>query len=226
MIINAEIVEWAKQYQGELFHAALMDAPYEISFMGKSWDSSGVAFDPETWKAIASCLHDGAMLFVFAGTQNDDMISAAMRQAGLRKFSSMAWSFGSGFPKATRIDTAIDKAAGIAVEKGKAHPAFAPRGVGYRADEFATNGHDDAKKHEATSDLAKAWSGHRYGRQAIKPALESILVFQKPYRGKPVDSIIRTGSGTFNIDGSRVGGVLSAFSGDDNVQEWCECDDE
>ena len=38
----------------------------------------------------------------------------------------------------------------------------------------------------------------------MKPALEPIIVFQKPYKGKPVDSIVETGAGALNIDGARV----------------------
>ena len=47
--------------------------------------------------------------------------------------------------------------------------------------------------------------GHRYGLQALKPALEPILVFQKPYSGKPVECITKTGAGALNIDGTRIG---------------------
>jgi len=41
--------------------------------------------------------------------------------------------------------------------------------------------------------------------QALKPALEPILVFQKPYSGKPVECITKTGAGALNIDGTRIG---------------------
>jgi site-specific DNA-methyltransferase (adenine-specific) len=50
------------------------------------------------------------------------------------------------------------------------------------------------------------FAGHRYGLQAMKPALEPIIVFQKPYKGKPVDSIVETGAGALNIDGARIAG--------------------
>lgn len=53
--------------------------------------------------------------------------------------------------------------------------------------------------------LAQAWGGHRYGGQALKPALEPIIVFQKPYQGRPIDSITRTGAGAINVDGGRIG---------------------
>jgi site-specific DNA-methyltransferase (adenine-specific) len=52
--------------------------------------------------------------------------------------------------------------------------------------------------------LARAWVGHRYGLQALKPALEPIIVFQKPYEGRPVDCITKTGAGALNVDGGRI----------------------
>jgi site-specific DNA-methyltransferase (adenine-specific) len=128
-----------------------------------------------------------------------------MEDAGLIIHPAIGWLFGSGFPKATRIDTQIDKAEGVEVSRGKAHPAFAPRGVGYRSDEFQTNGHSDGSVHSAQSDLAKAWAGHRYGLQAMKPSFEFIAVAQVPYKGKPVECITKTGAGALNIDAGRIG---------------------
>jgi hypothetical protein len=52
--------------------------------------------------------------------------------------------------------------------------------------------------------LAKTFSGHRYGLQALKPSVEPIIVFQKPYEGKPLQNIIDTGAGAINIDGGRI----------------------
>ena len=61
------------------------------------------------------------------------------------------------------------------------------------------------------TDDAKPWAGHRYGLQALKPALEPILCFQNPYVGKPVDSITRTGAGALNIDGARIGAEVESW---------------
>ncbi|KKK52170.1 hypothetical protein LCGC14_3107610, partial [marine sediment metagenome] len=68
---------------------------------------------------------------------------------------------------------------------------------------------EEAGEYDITTpatDLAKQWEGHRYGLQALKPAAEPIIVFQKPYEGRPVDSITETGAGAINIDGGRIGG--------------------
>jgi hypothetical protein len=262
-IICADIVTWANAYDGPLFHAALMDAPYEMEFMGKGWDNTGVAFNPETWRAIARCLHPGAFLFVMAGTLNDDLISVAMRQAGLRKFHKMVyWGYGSGFPKATNIAAGIDaqqfrawlkdhpaeaqllkvaraaerqarkagrtdnakklKVAAMAIESQlktqagmqpavigtkKHQPKFAAAELGYRKKDNGFNSKDRETFDVmgAATELAQTWLGHRYGGQAIKPAVESVLIFQKPYAGSPLQCITSSGAGALWIDGARVG---------------------
>lgn len=206
-IINKTVEQFCKEYTGKKFHALLCDPPYELGFMGKHWDRSGIVFKPETWAMLAQHLHPGAFGFSFASSRGWHRLACAIEDAGNVFHPSVfmaGWSAGSGFPKATRIDMQVDRAAGVSVNRGKAHPAFAPRGVGYRADEFANNGHEDGVQHQAQSPLARAWSGHRYGLQALKPALEPILCWQKPYEGKAVDSITKTGAGALNVDGGRV----------------------
>ena len=40
-INHANIKDWAKNYDGPQFDGILCDPPYELGFMGKSWDSPG-----------------------------------------------------------------------------------------------------------------------------------------------------------------------------------------
>jgi hypothetical protein len=59
----------------------------------------------------------------------------------------------------------------------------------------------------------EVWESHRYGLQALKPALEPIIVFQKPYAGKPAACIAETGAGALWIDGGRIGRASDDTSG-------------
>lgn len=210
-IDHANILDWVKAHEGDKFHACMCDAPYEQKFMGKNWDGSGVSFQAETWAGIAEHLHPGAFLFVFAGTLNDDLISVAMREAGLRKYHRAgAWCYIQGFPKATRISPQVDRAAGAkrtVIGTRKHAPKFDAVKHGYREKDngFNSRTRETFEVTASTTDLARAWDGHRYGGQMLKPALESILIFQKPYEGKAVPCITRTGAGALNIDGGRIG---------------------
>lgn len=195
-----DVVTWCNAYEGEPFHAVVTDPPYELGFMGKGWDRSGVAFRSETWAAIGRCLHPGAFLVAFAAARGVHRMAVAIEDAGfiIHPFI-FGYSYGSGFPKATRIDTQIDRAAGAQRRVvGRLKRAGKDRSVygKYRGN------------HEETApatDLAAAWAGHRYGLQALKPALEPIIVAQWPYRGKAVPSIVETGAGALWIDGGRIG---------------------
>jgi len=203
-LLRGDVLSFARHYHGLKFHALLCDAPYHLysiadrfgadnavpangdvyarssrGFMGKHWDGGDVAMNPEIWRALAAHLLPGAFLMVFAGTLNDDLISVSLRQAGLVKFhKAIYWGYGSGFPKATRIDTQIDRAAGA-------------------------NGFTDIS--QPVTSLARTWAGHRYGLQALKPAAETILIFRKPYEGLPVDSIVQHGAGALNVEAGRIG---------------------
>lgn len=110
---------------------------------------------------------------------------------------------GNSFPKATRIDTQIDDAAGveqIRVPNPKAKQQTGQSGTAG----FGTKAANDTLFLPST-DLAKAWAGHRYGGQAIKSAVEHLIVAQKPYAGRPVDCITKTGGGALNVEAGRVG---------------------
>ena len=60
-IHTADILNWAAGYDGPKFHALLCDPPYELKFMGKRWDATGISFQPDTWAALAEHLHPGAV---------------------------------------------------------------------------------------------------------------------------------------------------------------------
>jgi site-specific DNA-methyltransferase (adenine-specific) len=67
--ICTDVLDWAASYTGEKFHASLGDWPYELSFMGKKWDASGVSFQVETWAAIAEHLYPGGFIMAFGGSR-------------------------------------------------------------------------------------------------------------------------------------------------------------
>lgn len=195
---------------GGLFHAILCDPPYELGFMGKKWDGSGIAFLPETWARLAEHLHPGGFLMAFASSRGWHRLACAIEDAGLRIHPSIfGWVNGSSFPKATRVDTQVDKAAG-AEQKVIGPRVYAGGHVqnthnGTRPIGTFTTIAGTTVDREPATDLAKAWAGHRYGGQILKNALEPIIVAQKPYAGKPVECITSTGAGALWIDGGRIG---------------------
>ena len=99
-IIQDKVEFWAANYTGPKFHALLCDPPYELGFMGKKWDASGVAFRPETWAALLKHLLPGAFIMAFAGTRGYHRMAVAIEDAGFVIHPAIGWVFGTGFPKA------------------------------------------------------------------------------------------------------------------------------
>ena len=85
------------------------DPPYELGFMGKSWDSTGVAYNVEIWKEALRVLKPGGHLLAFGGTRTYHRMACAIEDAGFEIRDQMQWLYGSGFPKSLNIGKQIDK---------------------------------------------------------------------------------------------------------------------
>jgi DNA modification methylase len=92
--------------------AIVTDPPYELGFMGKSWDSSGIAYSVELWAECLRVLKPGGHLLAFGGSRTWHRIAVAIEDAGFDVRDSIAWLYGSGFPKSLDISKAIDKRGG------------------------------------------------------------------------------------------------------------------
>lgn len=56
-----------------------------------------------TWEAVKRVLKPGGYLLAFASTRGFWRMSVAIEDAGFITHPLIAWVFGSGFPKATRL---------------------------------------------------------------------------------------------------------------------------
>ena len=179
------------------------DPPYELGFMGKKWDSSGIAYSVELWTECLRVLKPGGHLLAFGGSRTWHRMAVAIEDAGFEMRDSIAWLYGSGFPKSMDISKQIDKQAGAEREivgrnpnsrenAGKENSLYEPGTVGKTA--FQT---------VAATDEAKQWQG--WGT-ALKPAFEPVVVARKPLEEKTVAAnVLKYGTGGLNIDGSRIG---------------------
>jgi site-specific DNA-methyltransferase (adenine-specific) len=189
------------------------DPPYELGFMGKKWDSSGIAYSVELWQQCLRVLRPGGHLLSFGGTRTYHRVAVAIEDAGFELRDSIAWLYGSGFPKSLDVSKAIDKQAGAEreavtevisdifgdqkVEKKLANP-------GSTADRLAMGNswQDNPVETKPATPEAQTWQG--WGT-ALKPAFEPVIVARKPIEGTVANNVLKWGTGGLNIDGSRIG---------------------
>lgn len=98
-ILHGDCRELLSTLPADTFDSCVTDPPYELGFMGKSWDSRGVAFDLATWAHVLRVLKPGAYMLAFGGTRTYHRIACAIEDAGFEIRDCIMWVYGSGFPK-------------------------------------------------------------------------------------------------------------------------------
>lgn len=210
-IHHASCLDWLAEYDGPLFDSCVTDPPYEIGFMGKKWDNTGVAFRPETWRAIYDVLKPGAHLVAFAATRTYHRMACAIEDAGFEIRDCLFWCYGAGFPKSHDVSKGIDKAAGAEREivgpkftaDGRSRASEAGKGIAAKPlHGGGINGHANDFETKPATPEAEQWQG--WGT-ALKPALEPICLARKPLSEKSIAAnVLKHGTGAINIDGCRV----------------------
>ena len=173
------------------------DPPYELNFMGKGWDNSGIAFQSDTWKKCYEVLKEGGYLLAFGGSRTSHRIACAIEDAGFEIRDTIMWLYGSGFPKSMNIGLAIDKKKGIeskVIGERKEHDI--------RNNNYANNEVSNKTFMRQIKKATNEWEG--WGT-ALKPSFEPIIVARKPFKGSLVDNVIENGVGGINIDECRIG---------------------
>ena len=81
-------------FQEESVDCIISDPPYELNFMGKKWDNSGVAFQQETWEKCFRVLKKGGYLLAFGGSRTFHRIACAIEDAGFEIRDCIMWLYG------------------------------------------------------------------------------------------------------------------------------------
>jgi len=84
--------------------SVVTDPPYELGFMGKGWDASGIAYSVEMWKQAFRLLPPGGHLVAFGGSRTYHRMTCAIEDAGFEIRDCLMWLYGSGFPKSRNLD--------------------------------------------------------------------------------------------------------------------------
>jgi DNA modification methylase len=96
LILHGDCLDLMAEMEPNSVDAIVCDPPYELSFMGKKWDGTGIAFDPATWEACLRVLKPGGHLVAFGGTRTSHRMVCAIEDAGFEIRDSLVWLYGSG----------------------------------------------------------------------------------------------------------------------------------
>ena len=105
--------------------SVVTDPPYDLKFMGKEWDATGIAFQPEMWQEVLRVLKPGGHLIAMGGTRTHHRLWCAVEDAGFEIRDTLMWLYGQGFPKSLDVSKAIDKAGGASALHTKARQSMA-----------------------------------------------------------------------------------------------------
>ena len=201
MILFGDCKEKLKELDDDSIDAAVTDPPYELGFMGKKWDASGIAYNVELWKECLRVLKPGGHLLSFGGTRTYHRMAVAIEDAGFEIRDMLEWIYASGFPKSQNVGKAFDKKMGNEREitKEQKLQGTARRMKGGNYNDF--KGEDTADVVNITKGNSQ-WEG--FGT-ALKPAHEPIVLARKPLSEKTiVENCIKHGAGALDIDGCRI----------------------
>jgi site-specific DNA-methyltransferase (adenine-specific) len=204
-IYNMDCLEGMKLLDDNSIDSIVTDPPYELGFMGKKWDSTGIAYNVDVWRECLRVLKPGGHLLAFGGTRTYHRMACAIEDAGFEIRDQMQWIYGSGFPKSHNISKAIDKKFGAKREviktvkgMGKQNPEWNGTAKGRKENYYKP----EYQLTASATPEAKQWDG--WGT-ALKPAHEPIVLARKPISEKTIaENVLKWGTGGLNIDGCRI----------------------
>ena len=206
-VLHGDSLEVLKTLEDNFVDSIVTDPPYELGFMGKRWDSTGIAYNVELWKECLRVLKPGGHLLAFGGTRTYHRMVCAIEDAGFEIRDCIQWIYGSGFPKSLDISKAIDKKLGAKREVVGVDPVRYSRLKNQLKGSVSTGGQWEHGRRDinitapATSE-AQQWDG--WGT-ALKPANEPIVLARKPLSEKTIaENVLKWGTGGLNIDGCRI----------------------
>ena len=155
------------------------------------------AFNEDWARAVYRVLKPGGYLLAMGGTRTFHRLACAIEDAGFEVRDTIAWVYGSGFPKSLDIGKAIDRTEG--------------HWRGRRGEVTSSNAamsgpnYTRSDKGEAVTAAARQWNG--WGT-SLKPAMEMVCVARKPLSERTVaGNVLRHGTGGINVDACRVAGT-------------------
>jgi len=195
---NREVL---KTLEDNSVDSVVCDPPYEIGFMTKGWDNTGIAYDVNLWKEVLRVLKPGGHLLAFSSNRTYRRMVCSIEDSGFEIRDMINWIFATGFPKSLNIGKAIDKLQGNKREIIGKGTSGKPESHASSLNMSQVENNTFGGKFEVTKGSSE-WEG--WGT-ALKPAHEPIVLARKPLSEKTVAlNVLKWGVGGINIDDCRI----------------------
>ena len=191
--------------------------PTSVGFMGHEWD--GFVPPVAVWDECLRVLKPGGHLLAFAGSRTHDLMTLGIRLAGFEIRDSVAWLYGSGFPKSLDVSKAIDSTGGVsAADQARVLRAARERS-GMSRDEVA----------EAVGCTPSSVRDWEEGRARAKGRATEYITPSPAYRKKLADLlgytddervIVGEGGGTRGLYQTGHRGISYGSAATDAAREW------
>lgn len=163
--------------------AIVTDPDYEFIVGAKVKGWGGVPKDAWAQECLR-VLKPGGHILAFGGSRTWHRLAVAIEDAGFEMRDSIAWLYGSGFPKSLDVSKAIDKDAGH--WRGRAGAVVSGNGSMENPNRERTD------KGDPITNAAREWAG--WGT-AMKPGHEPVVCARKPFDPVPLEQTIHEALG-------------------------------
>lgn len=202
-IIHGDNIEVMKTIKENSVDSCISDFPYDLSFMGKRWDTTGNFYEWCKARAVElyRIMKPGGYVCIFGHPKTNHRMKSAFEDVGFNIVEEIDWIYLSGFPKNQDIGKMFDKKAGA-----ERKVIGETKGVGKKSgNTYSKHGGFNSGVIPITipaTEQAKIWNGWK--TSGLKPAHEPITIFQKPLEGTYIENIEKWNCGAMNIDACRV----------------------
>jgi site-specific DNA-methyltransferase (adenine-specific) len=187
-----------------VYDAIVTDPPYAIALHGYEWDSTEISFSPTLWQRFMKVLKPGGYVAFFTAPRLYHRAAKAAEDAGFSILPFLAWRFREGLPKPINLSELfdrdnLDEREIIGERRGS---GFTQANVDHGLQQRSHTMFAARARH--VSQEAQDWRGYFYGRNALKPCLEPIMLVQKPIATeRMIDNVRQWGTGALNIGALR-----------------------
>lgn len=199
-IVQGDNIEVMEKIKENTVDSCISDFPYNLSFMGKKWDTSENFYDWCYKRAVGlyRIMKPGGYVCIFGHPKTNHRMKSAFEDAGFKIVEEIDWVYLTGLPKNQDIGKLFDKKA------GKKRPlSDRQRPIGGKQGVYEGQGGNWGETENIPqTEESKTWNGWKTA--GLKPAHEPITIFQKPLEGTYIQNINKYSCGGMNIDACRV----------------------